>query len=88
MPVAGALAMLNMRVYRNTRSKAFSLLVIRVSPLNMTGMPAMSIPSGFSNLDIPVGMQWLGKPFDESTMLRAAYTYQQHAKWHERRPPI
>ena len=59
-----------------------------LSPFNATGMPAMSVPNGFSKMDMPVGMQWLGKPFDESTMLRAAYTYQQHTKWHERRPPV
>ena len=59
-----------------------------MAPFNATGMPAMSIPSGFSKLGLPVGMQLLGKPFDEPTMLRVGYTYQQHAKWHERRPPI
>ena len=58
------------------------------SPFNATGMPAMSIPSGFSKLGLPVGLQLLGKPFDEPTMLRVGYTYQQHAKWCERRPPI
>ena len=63
-------------------------LIYFQSPFNATGMPAMSIPSGFSKLGLPVGIQLLGKPFDEPTMLRVGYTYQQHAKWHERRPPI
>ena len=48
-------------------------LIYFLSPFNITSMPAMSIPSGFSDLDMPVGMQWLGTPFDEPTMLMAAY---------------
>ena len=63
-------------------------MIYFLSPFNVTGMPAMSIPSGFSKLGLPVGLQLLGKPFDEPTMLRVGYTYQQHAKWHEQRPPI
>ena len=51
-------------------------LIYFVSPITITGMQARSIPSGFSKLDIPVGVQLLGKPFDEPTMLRVGYTYQ------------
>jgi aspartyl-tRNA(Asn)/glutamyl-tRNA(Gln) amidotransferase subunit A len=58
------------------------------SPFNLTGLPAMSLPCGFSNANLPVALQLVGKPFDEMTVLRAAYTYQQHARWYERRPPI
>ena len=58
------------------------------APFNVTGMPAISIPCGFTASGLPVGMQIAGKPFDEPTVLRAAYTYQQHARWYERRPPI
>jgi aspartyl-tRNA(Asn)/glutamyl-tRNA(Gln) amidotransferase subunit A len=63
-------------------------IIYFLSPFNATGLPAMSIPSGFSSMGMPVGMQLVGKPFDEPTMLRAGYTYQQHAKWHQRRPQI
>ena len=63
-------------------------MIYFLSPFNANGLPAMSIPSGFSQLGLPVGLQLLGKPFDESTMLRVGYTYQQHAKWHQQRPPI
>ena len=59
-----------------------------MGPFNATGLPGMSVPNGFSKLGLPVGMQLVGKPFDEPTMLRVGYTYQQHAKWCERRPPI
>jgi aspartyl-tRNA(Asn)/glutamyl-tRNA(Gln) amidotransferase subunit A len=58
------------------------------SPFNLAGLPAMSLPCGFSASNLPVALQLVGKPFDELTVLRAAYSYQQHARWHERRPPI
>jgi aspartyl-tRNA(Asn)/glutamyl-tRNA(Gln) amidotransferase subunit A len=58
------------------------------APFNVTGLPAISVPCGFTSNGLPVGMQIAGKPFDEPTVLRAAYTYQQHARWFERRPPI
>ncbi|MCG0276017.1 MAG: Asp-tRNA(Asn)/Glu-tRNA(Gln) amidotransferase subunit GatA [Thermosediminibacteraceae bacterium] len=45
-------------------------------PVNMAGLPAISIPCGFSN-GMPVGLQIIGKPFDEATILRAAYTFEQ-----------
>ena len=58
------------------------------APFNVTGLPAISVPCGFTADGLPVGMQIAGKPFDEPTVLRAAYTYQQYARWFERRPPI
>ncbi len=58
------------------------------APFNVTGLPAISVPCGFTANGLPIGMQIVGKPFDEPTVLRAAYTYQQHARWFERRPPI
>ena len=57
-------------------------------PFNVTGLPGISVPCGFTRDGLPVGMQIAGKPFDEPTVLRAAYTYQQYARWFERRPPI
>ena len=57
------------------------------SPYKMTGMPAMSVPCGFTESGLPVGLQIAGRPFDEPTVLRAGYAYQQHARLFERRPP-
>ena len=57
-------------------------------PFNLTGLPTLSVPCGFSENDLPIALQLVGKPFDEVTVLRAGYTYQQHMKWYERRPPI
>jgi aspartyl-tRNA(Asn)/glutamyl-tRNA(Gln) amidotransferase subunit A len=58
------------------------------APFNLTGLPAISVPCGFTQSGLPVGMQIAGKPFDEPGVLRVAYTYQQHARWVEQRPPI
>ena len=58
------------------------------APFNVTGLPAISVPCGFTETGLPIGMQIAGKPFDEPGVIQAAYTYQQHARWHQTRPPI
>ena len=59
-----------------------------LTPFNATGLPAISIPGGFTLAVLPIGLQIAGKPFDEPTVLRVAYNYQQEARWFEGRPPI
>ena len=56
-------------------------------PYNLTGMPAISVPCGFTESGLPIGLQLAGQPFDEPTVIRAAYTYQQHVRLFEQRPP-
>jgi aspartyl-tRNA(Asn)/glutamyl-tRNA(Gln) amidotransferase subunit A len=55
-------------------------------PWNLTGLPALSVPCGFGD-GLPVGLQLVGRPFDEAAILRAGYGYQQATRWHEMRPP-
>jgi aspartyl-tRNA(Asn)/glutamyl-tRNA(Gln) amidotransferase subunit A len=57
-------------------------------PYNITGFPAISVPCGFSDAGLPIGLQLAGRPFDEVTVLRAAHAYEQATDWHQRRPPI
>ena len=54
---------------------------IATIPANMAGLPAMSIPCGFSE-GLPIGMQFVGKVLDEAMLLRMGYTYQQHTSFH------
>jgi len=57
-------------------------------PFNLTGLPTLSVPCGFSESNLPIALQLVGKPFDEVSVLRAGYTYQQQMKWYEKRPAI
>jgi aspartyl-tRNA(Asn)/glutamyl-tRNA(Gln) amidotransferase subunit A len=56
-------------------------------PVNMAGLPGISIPCGLSN-GLPVGLQIIAKAFDEETILRTAYAYQQHTEFHTARPTL
>lgn len=56
-------------------------------PVNLAGLPGISLPCGFAN-GLPIGMQLIGKPFDEATMLRAAHTYEQSTDWHTKHPEL
>ncbi len=56
-------------------------------PINIAGVPAISIPAGFAD-GLPIGMQIIGKPFSEETLLKTAYAYEQATDWHKRKPEI
>ena len=56
-------------------------------PINIAGLPAISIPAGFAD-GLPIGMQIIGKPFAEETLLKIAYAYQQATDWHKRKPNL
>ncbi len=56
-------------------------------PINIAGIPALSIPAGFAD-GLPVGMQIMGKPFSEEMLLRIGFAYEQATDWHQRIPPI
>jgi aspartyl-tRNA(Asn)/glutamyl-tRNA(Gln) amidotransferase subunit A len=56
-------------------------------PFNLLGLPAMSIPMGFDECGLPMGLHLVSRPWDESTLLRCAAAYQQVTDWHLRAPP-
>lgn len=57
-------------------------------PVNIAGLPAMSIPCGFDGKSLPIGLQLIGKRFDEPTIIRAAYTFEQNTDFHKFRPNL
>ena len=57
-------------------------------PLNVAGLPALALPCGFDALGLPISFQLAGRPFDEPTVLRAAYAYEQATEWHVKRPAV
>jgi aspartyl-tRNA(Asn)/glutamyl-tRNA(Gln) amidotransferase subunit A len=56
--------------------------------VNLAGLPGLSLPCGFDGNGLPIGMQIIGKYFDEATMLRVAYAYEQATEWHKRKPKL
>jgi len=54
--------------------------------VNLGGLPAISIPCGFNKDGLPVGLQIIGKPFNESEILQLAFAYEQSTPWHTKKP--
>jgi aspartyl-tRNA(Asn)/glutamyl-tRNA(Gln) amidotransferase subunit A len=57
-------------------------------PVNLAGIPGISLPCGFSAAGLPIGLQIIGKPFDEETILQVAYAFEQQTDYHRRKPPL
>jgi aspartyl-tRNA(Asn)/glutamyl-tRNA(Gln) amidotransferase subunit A len=55
---------------------------------NLAGIPGMSIPCGFSEAGLPIGLQLLGPHFNEGRLFRVAYNFEQATDHHRRRPPL
>jgi len=60
----------------------------QVYPANMTGLPALSVPCGFTADGIPIGLQVVGRPFAEPTVLRIGAAYESAAGWKDLAPPL
>ena len=56
--------------------------------INITGLPGLSVPCGMSKTELPIGLQLIGKAFDEATLLRTAYAYEQATEWHKQKPSL
>jgi aspartyl-tRNA(Asn)/glutamyl-tRNA(Gln) amidotransferase subunit A len=57
-------------------------------PFDLLGLPAISVPCGFSSDGMPIGLQFVARPFDEAAVLRAAYAYEQATDWHTHHPSL
>jgi len=55
---------------------------------NLTGLPALALPCGFTSRGLPVGLQIIGPHWSEARVLRAGYAYEQATTWHLRQPAI
>ena len=64
------------KITRNTR------------PTNYLGLPALSVPAGFTSEGLPVAFQLMGRPFDETTLFRVGHLYQRETDWHTRLPDL
>jgi aspartyl-tRNA(Asn)/glutamyl-tRNA(Gln) amidotransferase subunit A len=56
--------------------------------VNLAGVPAVSIPCGFTKSGLPVGMQLIGRPFGEADLYRLAFHYEQNTSWHKQKPKL
>lgn len=55
---------------------------------NICGLPAISVPSGFDHVGLPAGIQFIGRPLDDSKVIQAARIFQEQTDWHKRRPKL
>ncbi len=60
---------------------------VNTVPINLSGVPSISLPCGFSN-GLPIGLQIMGKHFDEETIIRTAYTFEQNTELHTKAPEV
>ena len=70
----------------NTQASAVDLALPGTLPASLAGLPGMSVPAGFGEGGMPVGLQLIGNYFDEGTLLHAAHAFQQATDWHRRAP--
>jgi aspartyl-tRNA(Asn)/glutamyl-tRNA(Gln) amidotransferase subunit A len=62
------------------------LLTRFTAPFNLTGLPALSLPCGFSESSLPIGLQLITRPWGETKLFQAGYVYEQATQWHLRKP--
>ncbi|HBE18300.1 MAG TPA: Asp-tRNA(Asn)/Glu-tRNA(Gln) amidotransferase GatCAB subunit A, partial [Cyanobacteria bacterium UBA11367] len=57
-------------------------------PVNLAGLPGMSIPCGFDDKGMPIGLQLIGNVLREDRIFQVAYAYEQSTEWHKEKPPL
>ena len=74
--------------YGRMEESVLGAMIRCTAPFNATHLPALSLPCGFNRAGLPIGMQIAGRPFDEATVLRVGYAYEQATDWHLRSPVL
>ena len=87
-PIVAAPIGQDMVTYGGLEEHILAAMVRCTGPFNGTGLPAISLPCGFTAGGLPVGLQLAGRPFDEALVLRAAQAYERATDWHTRVPEI
>jgi aspartyl-tRNA(Asn)/glutamyl-tRNA(Gln) amidotransferase subunit A len=87
-PIAAAAIGQEMVTYGGLEEPILMAMIRCTAPFNATGLPAISLPCGFTQAGLPIGLQLAGRPFDEALVLRAAQAYEQATQWHTRIPQI
>jgi hypothetical protein len=78
-----------LRQKRSERGADPTIVSIRnTAPFSVLGLPALSLPSGFTTAGRPIGLQIVGVPFAESTVLALAHSYERETEWHKRHPKL
>jgi aspartyl-tRNA(Asn)/glutamyl-tRNA(Gln) amidotransferase subunit A len=75
-----------MATYGGTQEPVVLAMIRCTIPFNLTRLPALSLPCGFTAGGLPLGLQIAGRPFDEATVLRTGHAYEQATDWHTRHP--
>jgi aspartyl-tRNA(Asn)/glutamyl-tRNA(Gln) amidotransferase subunit A len=84
LPVSHSVAPTFEESYTGAANRPYSFM----GPMNLCGLPALALPTGFDERGLPLSMQLAGKPFAEATVLRAGHAFQQATDWHTRRPGL
>ncbi len=74
--------------YGDMEESVMFAMIRCTAPFNATHLPALSLPCGFSRAGLPVGMQVVGRPFDEATVVRVGHAFEQATNWHSRTPEL
>jgi aspartyl-tRNA(Asn)/glutamyl-tRNA(Gln) amidotransferase subunit A len=64
------------------------LMDIYTVSVNIAGLPGLVVPCGYDSGNLPIGLQLIGKPFDENTLLKVGYTFEQNTDFHTRKPKL
>jgi aspartyl-tRNA(Asn)/glutamyl-tRNA(Gln) amidotransferase subunit A len=64
------------------------LLLRNTRPVNVWGLPAISVPCGFTSAGLPIGLQIIGPHWEEARILQLAHAYEQATAWHRREPKL